>query len=70
MLTFFQTYQETLRLIEASYEELVVSRDKLNLAADQLVAQVKSMSQDLALAEFQVAELQVGEAANIVVDCC
>lgn len=67
MLTFFQTYQETLRITEASYEELVISRDKLNLTADQLVTQVKSTSQDLALAEDQVVELQVSEAVNIVV---
>lgn len=59
MLTFPQTYQETLRITSASYEELVIQRDKLNLASEKLFAQVKSTGQDLALAEQQVTDLQV-----------
>lgn len=65
MLTLFQTYQETLRITSASYEELVISRDKLNQTSEQLITQVKSTGQDLTLAEEQVTELQVGEAANV-----
>lgn len=65
MLTLFQTYQETLRITSASYEELVISRDKLNQTSEQLIAQVKSTGQNLTLAEEQVTELQVSEAANV-----
>lgn len=68
MLTPFQTYQETLRITSASYEELVISRDKLNLTAEQLIAQVKSTGQDLALAEQQVAELEVNTPISILMN--
>lgn len=64
---FSQTYQETLRITSASYEELVISKDKLNQTAKHIIAQVKSTGQDLALAEEQVTELEVNKAVNVVI---
>lgn len=46
----------------------MISRDKLNLVAGQLIAQVKSTGQDLALAEEQVAELKVNKVVNVVIN--